>query len=46
MSNAVLGLFVSVEVKGNIQRVRMRLGVEGFEMDELIAIARHSEFEG
>ena len=46
MSNAVLGIFVSVEVKGNIERVRVRLGVEGLEMDELIAIARHSEFEG
>ena len=46
MSNAVLGSFVSVEVKGNIERVRVRLGVEGLEMDEFIAFARHCELEG
>ena len=46
MSNAVLGLVVSVEVKGDIERVRVRLGVEGLEMDEFIAFARHCELEG
>lgn len=46
ISNAVLGIFVSVEVQGHIEPVLVGLEFEGLKMDELVPFDRHSELEG